>query len=433
MLSVCLALGAGCRAHGSSSVPGSVSKIVVHSTIDPKAGISIREGLGIVGISPTSSAGVRGKREIVSRFPAELSCPSNTACVVVVRKQVLAVVFAFDPLVEIDVPAPARGGFPFTLAHYRDPHSQSAALGALLRDAFALHNACKAGDTRRIGKLRRKLTARARRERRPVLRDATRLALVTEQCGTSPDLELARTVIEDIAPTSPALSLWTHGLVRARALVGRTAAADAAIEAVIAKHPDVHVGAMLVERMAHDAGTRGDVDAERRWDARLAAPPFATTPIAGIRRFQLALRAPLRIHPGDALPAIAFPSVDGSSWLATADLRGAPQLVYFGASWCGGCIASLPKLHRFAADHPEVRILYVLWDSAEDAAAFVRERGPLPGTVVRADEPSRNAIQAAFFEVVALPSFVLADGDGRVVATSVDHEIGELAGVLPSD
>ena len=49
---------------------------------------------------------------------------------------------------------------------------------------------------------------------------------------------------------------------------------------------------------------------------------------------------------------------------------------------------------------------------------------------MRADEPSRHAIQAAFFEVVALPSFVLADAEGRVVATSVDHPIGELAPVL---
>jgi thiol-disulfide isomerase/thioredoxin len=419
--------------HGSSSVPSGTTTIVAHSALDPSAGISIREGVGIVGVSPSHSAGVHRKATIVEKFPAELACPASSACVVVVRKRVLAVVFAFDPVVEIDIDRPARGGFPFTLARYRDEHSTSAALGTLLRDAFALHNACKAGDTRRIAKLRRKLTARARRERRPVVRDATRLALVTEQCGTAPDLALARAVLEEIDPTSPALSLWTYGLVRARALLGRPATADAAIDEVIAKHPDVDVGAFLLERLAVDAGSRGDTDAEQRYDARLAAPRFARTVIADLRRFQVALRAPLRVHTGDAMPEVSFPALDGSSWLATADLRGAPQLVYFGASWCGGCIASLPKLHRFAAEHPEVRIVYVLWDSAEDAATFARERAPLPGTVVRADERSRGAIQAAFFELVALPSFVLADGEGRVVATSVDHELGELAGVLPAD
>jgi thiol-disulfide isomerase/thioredoxin len=416
--------------HASSSAPlPATSRIVVHSTIDPPAGISIREGIGIVGPAPRSSASSGAKPTTFARFPAELTCPMRTACVVVVRKRALAVVFAFDPVVEIDVASGERG-FPFTLARYRDEHTTSAALGTLLREAFALHNACKAGDTRRIAKLRRKLSARARRERRPIVRDATRLALVTEQCGTAPDLELARAVLEDIEPTSPALSLWTLGLVRAREQLGRPASADAAIDEVIAKYPDPDVGAFLLHVLAFDAEKRGDADTERKMDERLGAPRFAATPTAAIRRFQLKLRSPLRVYAGDAMPEVSFPALDGSSWLATADLRGAPQLVYFGASWCGGCIASLPKLHRFAAEHPEVRIVYVLWDSAEDAATFARERAPLPGTVVRADERSRGAIQAAFFELVALPSFVLADGEGRIVATSVDHELGELAGVL---
>ncbi len=429
MLSLCLVLG--CRVHGSTSAPlPATSRIVVHSSIDPPAGISIREGLGIVGSAPTYSANSGAKRPLATRFPAELTCPMRTACVVVVRKRVLAVVFAFDPVVEIDVDAGGRG-FPFTLARYRDERTESAALGALLRDASALHDACRAGDTRRIDELRRKLSTRSRKDRRPIVRDATRLALVTEQCGTAPDLELARAVLEDIDPTSPAISLWTRGLVRAREQLGRPTFADAALDEVIAKYPDPDVGALLLHVLAFDAEKRGDTDTARRMDERLAAPPFVATPTAGMRRFQLKLRAPLRVHAGDALPDVSFPAIDGGTWLATADLRGTPQLVYFGASWCGGCIASLPKLHRFASEHPEVRIIYVLWDSAEDAATFVQERGPLPGTVVRADERSRAAIQSAFFELVALPSFVLADRDGRVVATSVDHEIGELAGVLP--
>lgn len=72
----------------------------------------------------------------------------------------------------------------------------------------------------------------------------------------------------------------------------------------------------------------------------------------------------------------------------------------------------------------------MLWDSPEDARAFVGEHGPIPGTVVQADPKTRNAIQSAFFKVVALPTFVLADRDGRIVATSLDHELAELPSLL---
>ena len=142
------------------------------------------------------------------------------------------------------------------------------------------------------------------------------------------------------------------------------------------------------------------------------------------------MRAPLRVGPGDVLPAVMLPPLDGAAALATTEPHGAPQLLYFSASWCGGCVASLPKLRGFADAHPDVRIVYVLWDSIDDARAFVREHAPIPGTVVLADPDTRTAIQSAFFKVVALPTFVLADAERRIVATSIDHELAELPALL---
>jgi hypothetical protein len=423
----------GCRAQGSSQTPElpATSRILVHSTIDAPAGISIREGVAILGAAP-SPAGTRNRQPaaVANRFPAELPCPSRTACVVVVRKKVLAVVFAFDPVVEIDVRLPPPGPSPFALPHYRDATSQSAALGAILRDASALQLACTASDAARIAKLRGALQKRAKRDPRPIVRESARLALVTEHCGTTPDFALARSVIAEIEPTSPSLSLWTHGLVRASAQLGNPNDATAKIETAIAKHPDADVGAFLLTRLAYAAEQRDDADAAAELDRRLAEPRFVGTPLAWYRRFELDMRAPLRVGPGDALPALVMPPLDGAAALATADPNGAAQLLYFSASWCRGCVASLPKLRSFAAAHPDVRIVYVLWDSREDAQAFVRDRGPVPGTVVQADSALRTAIQSAFFKVVALPTFVLADAEGRIVATSLDHEIADLPGVL---
>jgi thiol-disulfide isomerase/thioredoxin len=429
-LTVLLAIG--CRAQASSRPPElpATSRIVVHATMDAPAGIAIREGVAISGASP-SPAGKRDAKPLAAAegFPAELPCPMRTACVVVVRKRVLAVVFAFDPVVEIDVSLPPPGPSPFVVPHYRDAKSESAALGALLRDASALQLACTAGDEDRIAKLRRALQRRAKRDRRPLVRESARLALVTEHCGTTADFALARTVIAEIDPTSPSLSLWTQGLVRAAAQLGFPRDAMARIETAIAEHPDPDVGAFLLMRLAYAAEQLEDADAAAKYDRRLAEPRFASTQLAWYRRFELDMRAPLRVGPGDALPAIVLPPIDGTAAFATADVK-APQLLYFSASWCKGCVASLPKLRSFADAHPDVRIVYVLWDSPEDARAFIRDQAPVPGTVVQADPTTRTAIQSAFFKVVALPTFVLADAEGRIVATSLDHELADLAEAL---
>jgi len=237
-------------------------------------------------------------------------------------------------------------------------------------------------------------------------------------------------VIAEIDPTSPALSLWTQGLVRASAQLGHPHDATAKIETAITKHPDADVGAYLLTQLAYAAEARDESDAAAELDRRLADPRFASTPLAWYRRFELDMRAPLRVGAGAMLPAFVLSPLDGAAALATAELKGAPALLYFSASWCRGCVASLPKLRSFADAHPDVRIVYVLWDSREDAQAFIRDHGPVPGAVVQADAATRTAIQSAFFKVVALPTFVLADADGRIVATSLDHELTDLPGVL---
>jgi hypothetical protein len=426
-------LALGCRGHGSSVPPGATSRVVVHSTIPAPVELRVREGVAIVGDDPSPAGSARAATPTaVAEFPAEVACRMQSLCVVVVRRHALAVVFAFDPVVEIEVERPAPTASPFVQPRYRDRRSTSAALGAVLRDASALKTACIAGDTHAIHRLRGRMHRRTKRDRRDVVRDAARLALLTESCGTAPDRSLARAVIAELDPRSPALSLWTLGLVRASEQLGGAPEAAAAIETVIAEHPDADVGAFLLSRLAFAAERRKDEDAAQQYDARLAAPRFAATPTAGARRMYVAMREPLRVGPGDTLPTVELATLDGSTSLSTAPADAAPQLVYFSASWCRGCVASLPKLHGFAAAHPDVRILYVLWDSPDDAEAFVRRRGPLPGTVALADGPARTAIRSAFFKLVALPTFVLADGTGRIVATSMDHELDELDDVLPA-
>lgn len=430
-LALLLGVASGCRAQGRTRPPHSAktSRIVVHSTMATPVGITIREALGIEGMS-ASAGGVAARPPefaTIEAFPTELGCPMRTVCAIAVRKRVVALVFAFEPVVEIDL-EPATGPSPYALVHYRDPSSESAALGSILAASSALRSACQSADAPRLADLRDVLRKRAKRDRRPVVRDSARLALVAEHCGTQADADLAESVLH-IDPTSPALGLWTGALWRASEQLGHRKDAIAAIEAVIQQHPDPDVGALLLLFMAFDAEQRGDEAARERLDHRLAEAPFAATTSARAWRFMALANDPLRVGPGDALPAVALRPLDGGAAIATDDAS-TPQLLYFSASWCRGCIESLPKLRTFADAHPDVRIVYVLWDAMDDAQAFVRNHDPVPGTVVRADRGSRRALESAFMKLTVLPTFVLADREGRVITTSTQHSIAELDEVL---
>lgn len=90
-------------------------------------------------------------------------------------------------------------------------------------------------------------------------------------------------------------------------------------------------------------------------------------------------------------------------------LRGKPVVLYFFASWCPACKVTSPEIDRFAAAHPEVSVLGIAAEDAEDAKAYL-EKSPRSFAVI----PETNAMDAAY-KVRALPTTVVLDAAGHVV------------------
>lgn len=123
------------------------------------------------------------------------------------------------------------------------------------------------------------------------------------------------------------------------------------------------------------------------------------------------------LAPGEPLPAIAVPLLDGGT-LSLAALPPKPHLLVFWTTWCGVCRTEMPMLRALHARHGErgLQILLVNADDSPDQAALAavyRDNLLLADLPVALDAgPLRRALRVRMF-----PHFVLVDAAGKPVLT----------------
>lgn len=120
--------------------------------------------------------------------------------------------------------------------------------------------------------------------------------------------------------------------------------------------------------------------------------------------------------PGDPMPALALPDLDGATRHLPGDYPDTPLLINVWASWCGPCVEEMPELERFAAARAQhgIQVIGLALDTAEGVRGFL-ERVPVSYPIVLETPGPADASVWLGNVRGLLPYTVLVDAEGRVV------------------
>lgn len=125
-----------------------------------------------------------------------------------------------------------------------------------------------------------------------------------------------------------------------------------------------------------------------------------------------------RKHAGDVLPSADFIGVDGQP-LTLDKFRGRPILLNLWATWCGPCVAEMPKLDALAAAKADTLMVVTISQDLKGKEAV----GPWwaahqPHVLLPYTDPKNHilgAVNGGDYTRGSLPTSILYDREGREV------------------
>lgn len=133
-----------------------------------------------------------------------------------------------------------------------------------------------------------------------------------------------------------------------------------------------------------------------------------------------------KVRQGAPAPAFSLATVGGGT-LASSELRGAPVVINFWASWCDSCNLEAPDLEAMWQQYQAkgVRVVGVDYeDQAADAKAFAAKYGITYPSVV-----DKGGQLATSFGVRGVPETYFIDAQGRFFSTVQGQETGARPGI----
>ena len=147
----------------------------------------------------------------------------------------------------------------------------------------------------------------------------------------------------------------------------------------------------------------------------------------GLIAFGLIKTTAPRAVVGTAAPEFSLQTLDGRT-LTSADLKGAPVVVNFWASWCVSCAAEAAELERAWKEYGPrgLRIVGVTYrDDTEAARAFVKEEGVSYPSIRDPEEELASA-----FGLQGVPETFFIDHDWKFAGIESAATIGSRNGTV---